>query len=167
MGVGGGDLLGMARLGACGDERVLRGEGRGAGGEIVKRGDEFAGPDRGVGGQCRGGVGLIERQGAGAHDIAGVHAGVDAEDAHPARRLPRDEGALDRGGPAVGGQEREVEVEPAESRRRQRCGSGDRAVGDDGDGIGADLPQLPDDVPAQTIGFDDGQSELERPGLDG
>ena len=67
-------------------------------------------------------------------DRAGVQALLQAEDAGSCQGVAGDDGTLDRGGSAPGGQQGEVKVEPAVLRYLQQRGRHQAAVGDhDGD----------------------------------
>ena len=113
-----------------------------------------------------GDVGVVEWEFEAAQNGAGVHALIDPEHAHSAAVESVDEGALDGCGTAVGRQQGEVEVEPAEAGGGQGGGSGDGAVGHDGHGVDLLLLESGDDLSAQSLGFDHVEAQLHGAGLD-
>ena len=102
------DLVRVGRLSG------LWGEDCGSVLEVVEGGDQFCRAFVSVVIECGGDVGMVKRQFEATQDGAGVHALVDSEHAHPAVLSALDQGSLDGCGSAMGGQEGEVEVEPAE-----------------------------------------------------
>src|SRR5699024_3739921 len=129
-------------------------------------GHELFGSAVGVVSEGGGDVGVVEWEFEAAQNGAGVHALIDPEHAHSAAVETVDEGALDGCGPAVGGQQGEVEIEPAEPGGGQGGGSGDGAVGHDGHGVDVEVPQSGDDLSAQSLGFDHIEAQFQGAGLD-
>src|SRR5699024_437336 len=160
VGVGDGDFVRMGGLSG------LRCCLRGARGEFVEGGYELFGSAVGVVVEGGGDVGVVEWEFEAAQNGAGVHALIDPEYAHSAAVETVDEGALDGCGTAVGRQQGEVEVEPAEAGGGQGGGSGDGAVGHDGHGVDLLLPESGDDLSAQSLGFDHVEAQFQGAGLD-
>ena len=80
------------------------------------------------------GVGGADGLGQARVDGTGVQALLKPEHAGPGDVVARDKGPLDGGGPAPGGQEGEVQVEPAVDGHLQQADGHDPPVGhDDGD----------------------------------
>src|SRR5690606_37905613 len=154
---GDGDAVGGLGLGLQG--AVLEG---------VEGGDEELGARDGEALQeVAGGVGGADGLGGGAEHGSGVHALVEEEGGGPGDLVACDEGALDGGGAARGGQAGEVEVDPAVTGHGEDLGAQDVAVGDDGCRVDVEVVQACQELLAAGGVGEDGDACVLRAGADG
>ena len=93
--------------------------------------------------QFPGGVGRPDRLGHDPVDRARVQARLDLKRRGAGDAVARGDGRLHRCGAAPGGQQREVQVDPAARRHRQQAVAQQRAVGHDGAAVGCQLARAP------------------------
>ncbi len=96
--------------------------------------------------QIPGGVDRPDRLGDHSVDRSGVQTGLDLERRGPGDGVPRRDRGLHRCRAAPGGQQREVQVDPAARRHRQQLVTQQRAVGHHRAAVGRQLRQLGDEL---------------------